>query len=171
MEAHIEQATNNGRRTWFGTLTLTPSAQEEFVRIAREKWMLSDLSGGSSDIPEWWDDPFCDYRFSLVRDELVAELQKYWKRLRKAGHRFKYIVVFERHKSGHPHMHCLLHEVGDPITKRELQAQWPHGFTQMKIVADGRKAAYYVSKYLSKSKQARQIASTHYDTQKHPLNG
>lgn len=170
MEAHILDGHAKGQRTWFGTLTLRPEAQQDTLRTAWEIWMANATGSG---VPEWWDDPKCDLRFAFHRAVLVEELKKYWKRLRKAGCRMKYIVVFERHKSGYPHMHFLLHEVGEPITKATMQRHWTHGFTQVKLVRaeHSRKAAYYVSKYLSKSKQARQIASLRYDTYKYPLLG
>ena len=148
-------------RTWFGTLTLTPEWQHEFLVRAR-------LAHPDGEDP-FWEDPKCDERFSAVRDLLLKEVQKYWKRLRKQGHEFSYFLVFERHKSGLPHMHFLLHEKDKPITKRAIQGQWPYGFSNVSIVG-GRskhaaapdKAAWYVVKYLSKSAQARQIASKGY---------
>lgn len=169
MESHILHTQEQGRRTWFGTLTLRPEAQQDTLRQAWGKWMAENATG--SGVPEWWDDPRCDLRFAYHREVLVRELQLYWKRLRKTGARMSYIVVFERHKTGLPHMHFLLHEDGEQITKAALQRQWDLGFTQVKLVrADAaRSAAYYVSKYLSKSKQSRQLASLRYDTYKYPL--
>jgi hypothetical protein len=153
-------AAGAGGRTWFGTLTLDADWQEEFLHRAR-------MAHGDP-CAAWWDEPHCDERFARVRDELLKELQKYWKRLRKAGHRFKYLAVFERHKSGLPHVHWLLHEQ-TRILKKDLQAEWPYGFTNVSIVggrsagaADPRKAAWYVVKYLSKSVQSRQVASSGY---------
>ena len=112
-------------------------------------------------------------------------VQRYWKRLRKGVRRcercypskprkagewdhppasFKYLLVFERHKSGHPHMHFMLHETGEHITLKHLECGWGHGFVKMKLVKgdDERRAAFYVSKYLGKSYQSRQIASVRY---------
>lgn len=151
-------------RTWFGTLTLTKEFQDEFVMRAREAHEEPNA--------EWWSDPLCDARFSAVRAQLLIEVQRYWKRLRSKGHRFKYLLVFERHKSGLPHMHWLLHEQEAPILKRQLQAEWPFGFTQVKLV--GRhtapeRACAYVAKYLSKSVQSRQVASRLYRPQKRPV--
>lgn len=160
-------ALDAGKRTWFGTLTFSAEWQARLANAAQEKWMIENSN--SSEIPTWWEDQLCDHRFSLVRKEVVHELQKYWKRLRKAGHKYKYLVAIERHKSGNPHIHWLLHEVDAPIRKRHLQAAWPHGFTKIVIVggksrnsANAAKAAHYVVKYLSKSAQARQIASKGY---------
>ena len=163
-KAAIEQtrvAHEQGRRTWFGTLTLSPESQREMLARAR---LASEESNA-----EYWDDPLCDARFAAVRRELVLECRRYWARLRKAGHTFKYFLVFERHKSGLPHMHWLLHEVSGPILKRELQAQWPWGFSNCHVVGGAAKqavapeqAAWYVAKYLAKAEQARQIASKGY---------
>lgn len=121
-----------GLRTWFGTLTLSPESQQATLAIARQQWMQD--YGVSSQVPTWWDDPKCDYRFGLHRAVLVRELQLYFKRLRKAGHAFKYFVVFERHKSGWPHIHWLLHESQVAIKKDQLQEQWKHGFSHVKLV-------------------------------------
>lgn len=162
------QAHERGDRTWFGTLTLRPQAIAAIKVRVFEQW-ASEQGSASVEPPGWIEQPECDFRFGLMRDQLVRELQLYWKRLRKAGHRFHYLVVFERHKSGEPHMHWLLHEVGGRISKRALQAQWPHGFTQVKLVnaSDGSprsvdRAAWYVAKYLGKEVQSRQLASIGY---------
>lgn len=156
-----KEAMMTGNRTWFGTLTLTPDWQRELLQRAREAHPQPNA--------EWWEDTTCEERFAAVRDQFLAEVQRYWKRLRKAGHRFKYFLVFEPHKSGLPHAHWLLHEQDGPIRKRELQAQWPLGVTHVAIVggrskrsAGPEKAAFYVAKYLSKSVQSRQIASSLY---------
>lgn len=160
------RALESGLRTWFGTLTLRPDVQQELKQRAIEKWMLDNPT---SKVPDWFEDMTCDKQFALVRNELLLEIQKYWKRLRKAGHAFKYFVVFERHKSGLPHVHFLLHEQDKPIRKRDLQGQWPLGHSNVSIVggksrnaAAPEKAAWYVSKYLSKSYQSRQLASRGY---------
>lgn len=155
-----------GDRTWFGTLTFRPEVQTLLLDEAQRKW--SEELATSSAVPTWWDDPLCDYRFSLVRDEVVGELQKYWKRLRKAGHKFTYFVAIERHKSGLPHLHWLLHEQGAPIRKRQLDAAWGLGHSQVRLlpISDRRRVSAYVAKYLSKSRQARQIASQGYKPRK-----
>lgn len=161
--AHVQ-----GRRTWFGTLTLDPKAVEAIKARAFVKWS-KDQRSASVSTPDWWTDPKCDFLFALLRDELMRECQLYWKRLRKAGHKFKYFLVFERHKSGVPHMHWLLHEAGERILKRHLGNEWPHGFTKVKLVGDisasersVERVAWYVAKYLGKTIQSRQIASRSY---------
>ena len=146
-------------RTWFGTLTLSPEAQEGYLLAAR-------LASRDPLAPYWWEET-CDERFVRVTDLVYRDVQKMWKRLRKAGHSFTYCVVFERHKSGLPHMHFLLHEQGQPILKRMIQAEWSAGFSSVKLVGAKRShtpeaACWYVAKYLSKSMLARVRASVRY---------
>lgn len=170
--AAIEQtrlAAEQGLRSWFGTLTLSPESQRYLRDLAEEKW-LAEQPGAATASPAWMHEPECDYRFALVLREFLALVQKYWKRLRKAGHKFKYFLVFERHKSGLPHAHFILHEMEDRILKRALQSQWPHGFTNVKLIGGKsfcpnktpERAAFYVAKYLGKTVQSRQIASRGY---------
>ena len=176
-----EETHTAGLRTWFGTLTFTEAEQREAVQLAFEKW--SQDTGRSS--AEWWSEPRCDERFRLVREVMTGMVQRYWKRLRKGVKRcercyprkprkagewdhppasFKYFLAFERHKSGLPHVHWLLHEEAAPILLKQLACAWPHGFVKIKVVkgTDIRRAGFYVSKYLGKAIQARQIASLGY---------
>ena len=147
--SHVTKVTmTEGRRTWFGTLTATPEAHEAMLKAA--------IVRTGPDVA--WEDAGCEARFLALRREFLIEVQKYWKRLRKEGAEFAYVFVVERHKSGWPHGHFLLHEKGDPIRKRTLQAQWRLGFSNVSIVggkskhaAAPERAAWYVAKYLSKS--------------------
>ena len=160
--SHVTKVTmQEGRRTWFGTLTASPEAHEAMLAAA--------IVAGDPDTD--WSNPNCETRFLALRAQFLAEVQKYWKRLRKEGAEFRYFFVVERHKSGWPHGHFLLHEKGDPIRKRTLQAQWKLGFSNVSIVggrskraaAPGR-AAWYVAKYISKSdcNGSRVVASAGY---------
>jgi len=97
---------------------------------------------------------------------ISKQMTLYWKRLRKAKHRFRYMMAAEAHQSGYPHIHALVHEVSAPIPKRILQEEWPFGFTHCKLVRNGPKAAWYVSKYLSKDMRTRVRASQHYGLEK-----
>ena len=160
------KATEAGNRSWFGTLTFRPEEHRIMLDDVKAEWMAEN--GQSTEVPEWLDDPMCDERFGLLREKVQHCISLYWARLRKK-HKFRYLVCIERHKSGLPHVHFLLHEVSGPIRKRELQAQWAHGFSNVSIVggkssraAAPDKAAWYVVKYLSKSVQSRQMASQGY---------
>lgn len=137
-------------RTWFGTLTLRP--EEHFKCVASY-----DAGGG-------------DFK-SLTADEAFAVRHKhvsrwitlYLKRVRKnSGATIRYLFVAEKHQNGLPHYHALVHEVGsNPVTKRQLQAEWVHGFSSWKLISDIG-ACGYVTKYLGKSKDARVRASIGY---------
>ena len=160
--SHVTIATmTEGRRTWFGTLTASPEAHEAMLKAA--------IVANGPDVA--WDDINCETRFLALRAQFLAEVQKYWKRLRKEGAEFRYFLAVERHKSGWPHGHFLLHEKGDPIRKRTLQAQWKLGFSNVSIVggrskraAAPERAAWYVAKYISKSEcnGSRVVASAGY---------
>lgn len=133
-------------RTWFGSLTLEPGEQH--------KCLLAGI-GALPDAPEW------NQRVHGVKPLLT----KYLKRVRKeSAAKFRYVAVFEAHKSGLPHLHLLLHEgTGHgEVRKATLQSQWPHGFTSWKL-ADVQ-SARYLCKYLSKSCDARVRASHDYGT-------
>lgn len=123
------------RRTWFVTFTLGPSARA-IVRVHKK--------------------------------ELGKEVTRYLKRLRKKlGKRatFKYVVAFELHKDGTPHVHLLIHEMDNAITRREIEAPWYWGRVKnakLVIVSERMKALRYVAKYLLKSSDGRVRASLHY---------
>lgn len=145
-------------RTWFGTLTCHPEAHVwiDHVCATRER--------------DFWAQP-SDKKFAAQSRVLGTEVTKYLKRVRKnSGCRFRYLLVTEKHQSaktsdemyGRPHLHVLLHEfAGQPVRKHFLDDAWHHGFCQWRLV-DGVKAAWYVSKYISKAQDARVRASLHY---------
>lgn len=94
------------------------------------------------------------------------ELTLYFKRLRKQSRgKFRYMVVAERHKSGWPHWHVLLHDLDpmNPVRHKLLTDQWHLGFTHYRLATDAR-AASYVAKYISKSLATRVRASLGYGT-------
>jgi len=124
-------------RSWMATFTINP----------HYRFMFS-LKTGSRD--------FMDSHKSIS-----AELTKYFKRLRKSGLKFRYVLVTEAHKDGYPHYHALIHEGFSQIPKSRLQAEWPYGFTQFKLVKDA-KAAHYITKYLVKDARTRIRASGKY---------
>lgn len=125
-------------RTWLGTLTINP----------HQRFIFS-LQAGSRDY----------HRSARI---IGAEVTKFLKKLRKAKHRFRYVLVMEAHKDGYPHVHLLLHEVGPQIPKRELQKHWKHGFSNWKLADKDARAAHYVTKYLAKDMRTRVRASQRY---------
>lgn len=141
-------------RTWFGTLTLRPEHQFRISAQARSRLH----KGGTI-----FKDLSADEQFAETSRELVREIQLYWKRLRKAGCKFRYLAVIERHKSGAPHVHYLLHELAEPVRHKALSTCWTLGFSNIKLVAEheNSKAAYYVAKYLTKASR-RMLSSARY---------
>lgn len=143
-------------RTWFGTLTLAPEQQFRLVCLAS----VNLAAGGTlyEALPE-------DQQFKERCKPLVREVQLYIKRLRKDGCKFRYLVAIERHKSGAPHVHLLVHETAAPVRHKQLSAKWSLGFSKFNLVAEGEEtqAARYVAKYLTKS-LSRLMASAAYGT-------
>lgn len=152
--ARAKSEISHAPRTWFGTLTLRPEIQFRFVALARAKL----FQGGTN-----YDDLSPDEQFAERCRPLVRELQLYFKRLRKAGCQFRYVVAIERHKSGAPHAHLLLHEIKLPVRYKALSDHWSAGFSKFNLVAEGEesRAAHYVAKYLTKS-YGRMLASSRY---------
>lgn len=146
-------------RVWFGTLTLEPQWQSLFGAQAAQR------AAKNGDVLEAL--PF-DTQLHLRHQAAAVEITKMWKRLRKAGHRFRYFVVLEAHKSGLPHYHAMLFEQSAPVTKRELDAEWPCGFTKWKLAEDSGRV-WYVAKYLGKSSAARVRASLNFGGDKRAL--
>ncbi|ATW62975.1 replication initiator [Citromicrobium phage vB_Cib_ssDNA_P1] len=142
-------------RTWFGTLTVAPAHRVRLAYRAEAKVLRAGGESLSSlDRSE---------RYRILANELGQEVTKWLKRVRKqSGASLRYLLVAEAHKSGDPHMHILVHEDGDPVTKRMLQDQWRIGFSQWKLVDQDPGAAVYVCKYLAKDALTRVRASRRY---------
>jgi hypothetical protein len=147
--ARVECA--RAKRTWFVTLTLRPEEQYRALAQARVEGI------GFDDLPE-------EEQF-LRRHRVISRwLTLFIKRVRKAsGAKLRYVLVAERHKSGLPHYHLLLHEVEGAVKHAVLRAQWRLGFMTAKLVPEGDASpARYVSKYLAKAAEARVRASVRY---------
>lgn len=123
-------------RTWMLTFTIN----------AHHRFMFS-VKAGSRDYHE---------SYKLIAYEFTNMV----KRLRKAGYKFRYVMVAEAHKDGYPHLHAFFHEVSTPIPKRIIQAEWPYGYTTCKLCDVN--APWYVAKYLAKDARARIRASQGY---------
>lgn len=84
------------------------------------------------------------------RQVAADEVTRYLKRLRKGlDAQVRYLVCFERHKSGAWHVHMLLHtNDARDLTTRRTRRPWTAGFSDAKV-AD-LKAAGYVTKYVTK---------------------
>lgn len=151
--ARMAAETSAAHRTWFGTLTLRP--EEQFLAAARAQ-KASGLG------PAEWAALSRAERFQAHVAECQREITLWLKRVRKeSGASVRYCLVSEPHKSGLPHFHVLVHEVGQAVIRhRTLQGQWRLGFSSFKL-ADAKSAAY-VAKYLTKAASARVRASRRY---------
>lgn len=142
-------------RTWFGTITFAPVMQDRLLERAR-------VRNGYAGVD--YDRLTANDQFNELHHEAGLEITKYWKRIREnTGIPFRYFLVAEKHMSGKPHYHALVHETipDGTLRKRVLQSNWTLGFTQFKLVADMRQATY-LCKYLNKSSVARVRASLGY---------
>lgn len=145
----------SAHRTWFGTLTIRPSERVRLRYLAESRYLRAGREALSS-----LDDA---EQFRIVCRQLGRELTLFLKRVREQCGPFRYLVVVERHKSGDPHLHILLHEASAALLKAKLEAQWRIGFSHWRLVdgADPR-SAYYVCKYLAKDALTRVRASQRY---------
>lgn len=162
-EAEYEAAV----RTWFVTLTLAP--ENHFLMASRAERRLS--AEGCS-----WSQLTQEQQFAQRHYEISIEITKYLKRVRKnSDAELRYLLICEKHTGarkevecaqtveGLPHYHLLVHETDTfrPVRKRCLEQAWPFGFVDAKLATDPRSATY-LTKYLSKSAEARVRASIGY---------
>ena len=137
-------------RTWFGTLTLRPDWQTHARYSA-----LSILERRQAEVDE-------DSVFQKSVEVIAPEITRFLKRVRKVAP-FRYMLVTEKHQSGLPHFHMLIHEYQGAISKRVLDDRWRYGFSQWRLVPPGdERRCGYVAKYLAKSALTRVRASAGY---------
>lgn len=151
--ARASAETYAARRTWFGTLTLHPDRATE-ARYAADR-ALQDAISDRGDTSN---------QFLEMVKYVQPEITRFLKRVRKnTDARIRYLLVTERHKSGVPHWHCLIHEYAGSAPKRALHTAWRYGFSQFKLVdIEGTRSARYVCKYIAKEAITRIRASRYY---------
>lgn len=144
------EETLRSNRTWFLTLTARKEMQD---------YWLVQAKGYASSKGEAWATLTEKQRGRYLARQGWLDVQKYIKRLRKAAGPFckiRHICVVEFHKSGKPHFHLLIHEVGyEPLRKRLIEACWrlsgrDRGFTNCKLVRNPVDAVEYIAKYIAK---------------------
>lgn len=162
---------NTSQRTWFGTLTLSDTEQIKYLYRAQLGAKRRGVSWEAPVKRVYGESPDdfarrCNAeRFQRVVRAIAPDITKWLKRVRKeSGAKLRFLLVAEAHKSGRPHFHILVHEAfgSMPIRKRTLDGQWKLGFSQFRLVAEGDRAASYVTKYLTKTVLARVRASIGY---------
>ena len=80
---------------------------------------------------------------------LYEDVQKYFKKLRKIGHKFKYLVSGEYGgNNGRPHYHVLFIGISRD-KKRELIKEWGKGIVDVKPIANG--VIKYILSYIQKT--------------------
>lgn len=141
--------TKLSQRTWFGTLTLAPDRQT-WARYSA----LTKMHRQVSDIHD-------DNVFMKSVEVIAPEITRFLKRLRKVAP-LRYLLVTEKHKSGLPHFHMLVHEYSGMISKRVLEDRWRFGFSHWRLVGSEYSECGYVAKYLAKSALTRVRASENY---------
>lgn len=152
----VREELRRAARSWFGTLTLSPVAHYRVMSEARHAAAARHVR---------WEELSDEERFKRLAATSLKEVTKYIKRVRAQSKvPLRYIVVTERHKSGLPHFHMLVHEVElKPVTHRILSTQWGLGFEKWRLVPfDDLKAGEYLCKYLTKDASTRIRASQLY---------
>ncbi|QIG67934.1 replication protein [Rhizobium phage RHph_Y67] len=165
----------SSQRTWWCTLTMNPHWQHRvFMEELAQKTAVNPRRPGKGG---WLDSDFNDEaKEFLLRCQGGLKLcTKFWKNVRnpKKGEepvRLKYLLVAERHVSGLPHYHALVHEQAGSITYRRLSGRWlRYGFFHGKLVGmddlSPEKAASYLTKYVAKDMLCRVRASERYGLQ------
>ncbi|KGB27738.1 hypothetical protein GS16_01985 [Candidatus Liberibacter solanacearum] len=171
-------------RTWFVTLTFSPSNHIKNYALTISQYVetlslrdrdlffgkkldhtcIEDVRGLNISDP--------DLKFRLLCKGFGDKIVLFLKRLRKnTFKKFRYFFVFEKHKSGNPHVHMLIHqEPGDELLKKaEVQEEWiREGFSHVRLLKEDLNTARYVCKYLLKegSKGIRVRASFRYGSMK-----
>ncbi|QHZ60182.1 replication initiation protein [Liberibacter phage pCLasGDXH1] len=160
--AYIE--VKRSTRTWFVTLTMTPANHfanhrsmvfnyiDSFPPHERD---LLNVDGRPTEIHLMRKkDIFGEnVLFSLLCKGFGNKVSLFLKRLRKnTGKKFRYFFVFEKHKSGDPHVHMLIHQQCDNLLKKaEVQEEWSReGFSHVRLLKEDLFTARYVCKYLMK---------------------
>lgn len=163
-------------RTWHCSYTFNPEARNRVDLLVYREMASKGLQTPA----------LSSYEGLLLRvPHAKHELQLYFKRLRKAKHRFRYFGTVEPHllcgdckriklpapcvhATYFPHFHVLIHE-RSVIRKRDLQEQWKNGFSGAKLVDNDEqsRAAWYVSKYIAKGNYGRIVASLRYGVIEH----
>lgn len=102
------------------------------------------LTYSDDNLPVHIDDETGEFNYVASKEDV----QKFVKRLRKAGYKFKYFIVSElAPKSKRPHYHGLFFS-NDYISSEEYTEKWKKGITDVQPAGEGSLA--YVTKYILK---------------------
>ena len=103
-----------------------------------------------------------------------SDVQKYLKRLRKSGHKFRYFAVGEYGSAkGRAHWHLILFYQKQPpggyLHGRSDEKHWPHGFSQSEVASNA--SIRYCVKYLYKDLGADEAKQAKFVLSKNPAIG
>lgn len=103
-----------------------------------------------------------------------SDVQKYLKRLRKAGHKFRYFAVGEYGSAkGRAHWHLILFYQAEPpggyLHARSDEKHWPHGFSQSEVASNA--SIRYCVKYLYKDLGSDEAKQAKFVLSKNPAIG
>lgn len=102
------------------------------------------LTYSDDNLPFYLDEETGEYGYRANK----KDIQKFIKRMRKAGYKFKYFLVSEyAPKTRRPHYHALFF-TNDNITDEDVRKSWQKGVTDTQEADDG--ALKYVTKYILK---------------------
>jgi hypothetical protein len=139
--ARMQDEIDCAPRTWFCTFTLNPESQYE-LKIET----AARLRNGGTD---YWSLPWEDRKKEFEKT-VVRHMTLYIKRLRKKA-KLRYAYVLERHKSGIPHVHAIIHEMDARMLKyANVSSTWKLGFEKCKLIDESDEAAQYIAKYIAK---------------------
>lgn len=104
------------------------------------------------------------------------QMTKALKRLRRVGHKLRYILVTEDHADGTPHLHAVFHELPGEmrIPKRAVERVWRGaglGITSVELIraTSISDVAGYIGKYATKSAGRRVRSSKRYGQRPMPI--
>jgi len=89
-----------------------------------------------------------------------SDLQKTFKRMRKAGHVFRYIAIGEYgDEKKRAHWHALIYWITPPppniVMDERIQFEfWNHGFTQCELPRSQQASVSYIVKYINKNEKS-----------------
>ena len=111
----------------------------------------------------WW----CTltYAQSAVSDRSKADASRWLAKMRRGRQGIRYLMVYELGtRTGRPHWHAVLTESagGDKLSRRGIEAAWPHGHGRVRLVRgvrvigqspgqDRQPIANYIAKYVTKT--------------------
>ena len=145
-QARVAAEVRYSERSWFGTLTFRPELQYFALSRAERRQAFRGVL-----------DPTAAEQFRDHVRELSPEVTRWLKRVRKNSRaRLRYVLVWEPHKSGYPHAHCVVHQsvVDEPVTYRHLADAYTAGYCKFNLISTDQgavRAGRYVAKYLTKS--------------------